>query len=620
VRNIGPELTRRAAHPDPGALNQLAIDFPAQFIRREARYQWTEVLRLYREGVLRHPNGGMQSLLNHREQTVRALLDVVKAETGLYARAYWQNAAFSHAGAGRGCDDHAAGQYADAFAKAREPLRWEADGSTTPTSDLDVSLQGGCTEYAVLRFNALFADLHDGNESGVVFDTNLYAADFVPTNQSDEFVKQGAEDSVLVPIHVDHAFTSEEVKRADDERQESVALLHLRRYVTRADWARFGAGAGAGNAPLRRLLKTVDGHYRNNRAAIASRIVAAASEEIRVQLGAAAQAAKPADASLHWPPQTNESWTLAAADAVIGHAAVTPNARMAAENRLYEARLARVADLRRHFLLLQHDLAHKQRAAAEPLPARDILACDRAYLDLRAAISDACYFANECYASAGAKIQVVGGKQKWSKGVALGKLAKADRRNIDYTAEMLLHSLLEQTGDLFKEIRHHANGDLGGAALAASKYLHRWFNAMNHLYRIMGKGAGRAFPPAFPSAAVFTTVRRACGYGLEMLKRLPTGTTDDPVLVEPHKRDLARRLYGNDARWQELGKDSPAVALRVVREQFAKLQGQAAFTGEDCESFLRAILFVTAGIVQDYHIRPAGTQPAPGQPNRVARN
>lgn len=57
---------------------------------------------------------------------------------------------------------------------------FNASGSTTPTSDIDVNLKGSHTPQITIAFNEYFRKKFEGLESGFVFDVNVYASDFMP--------------------------------------------------------------------------------------------------------------------------------------------------------------------------------------------------------------------------------------------------------------------------------------------------------------------------------------------------------------------------------------------------------------------------------------------------------
>lgn len=257
---------------------------------------------------------------------------------------------------------------------------------------------------------------------------------------------------------------------------------------------------------------------------------------------------------------------------------------MACENRLYEARLSTVADLK-----LQYSY---RQAMADGQPDAE----DRTCLNLRTVMSDSLYFGNECYASEGALLQVVGGKQFISAGVGVDKKGGLTFHNIRYTKHQLVQSMNEQLGDFFKESnRHfkhameqgeHDDEAFGGSVVAGGKYLHRYFNALKFFYLILdgrfeGLGSFRIQLTGDPAALnvdsvfsclgnpdtkgtpgfmkslnainalsqiqamkapnyarqwhAFESFRRAMGFGLEMLKKFDfkdqAKPNPDPVVV-----------------------------------------------------------------------------------------
>jgi hypothetical protein len=133
------------------------------------------------------------------------------------------------------------------------------------------------------------------------------------------------------------------------------------------------------------------------------------------------------------------------------------------------------------------------------------------------------------------------------------------KANIAYGAHELAQSILDQLADIYKETKRHksettedivkAEEQLGEAILGASKYIHRLFNAIKHLYLIIGiveayereqakqlqpdelrdaiwAGAFAKFPEKdFDNLPNFVILMRF-GFGLEGLKKLEFDLSD----------------------------------------------------------------------------------------------
>ena len=189
-----------------------AIKQPAQFIATKCFYRWlpshgddqsrTSVRDRYMkwekkpddpEGISK--DGGMRALLEYRSWITERILEIVKTQTLIYVR----NARYEEAKKAFELDN----AQIEAYIKNTTPLFWEAPGSTTPTSDIDVSLKGDGTEYAVQMFNMIFRSLHNDVESGIVFDVNVYGPGFVPKKVEQERIGGTAE---LIRPMLDHEF------------------------------------------------------------------------------------------------------------------------------------------------------------------------------------------------------------------------------------------------------------------------------------------------------------------------------------------------------------------------------------------------------------------------------
>lgn len=342
-------------------------------------------------------------------------------------------------------------------------------GTESPTSDIDCNLSGFHTEEVVRRFNHEFRT-HWGRESGIVFDVNVYARDFLPVVGSapaanktfqagpqpqrnavgfagfhNRTVQYGAPVVFEVPLDwnsgaYDGAVRSERV----------YALVKTRMDMSEADWQDFKKAHLATADALD--LETGDQEQRTHLSTLFAEVEHIVEErqhaiETRIATLAAQR-----------PPHSQ----LDAADL-----------DMRAQNELYAEKLAEVARLRAR-------LANIDLVDPDPVQA-----------DLTDALHQALIFANESYVTGAAVQHVVLDKQMLSArqkdplGLKPQAQPKPKNLKLRLTTERYLHSLHEQLGFAFREFELY-QGDPEAALGKASKYIYRLGNAAKHIARDLG--------------------------------------------------------------------------------------------------------------------------------------
>ncbi len=384
-----------------------AIEQPAQFIAEECDYRWLpshgddklpkiSVRDRYMrwdkdksdlEGISK--DGGMRALLEYRSWITERILEIVKTQTSIYVR----NARYKEAmGFSSDFDFHS--EFIKEYVKAT-PLFWEAPGSTTPTSDIDVSLKGDGTEYAVQMFNMIFQSLHNDVESGIVFDVNVYGPGFVPEKVEQ---KRKGDTAELIRPMLDHEFANYQIELADADDQLKHALIKLCRYM--ADEKRWKSFCGRFGKDLK--LSGTD----TDTGKLLKDILEAASKT-----------------HLTWKQQIEQSYNngvLFTNDIPSPSSKFAPMKNlepaklMAVQNRFYEYHLRNTVEKNRS--------AFNLAKAVQNIGSPDEL--DQIYRKLRDSISISSYFSNEAYSTAGPLIQTVGGKQMMSRGIGLNRESK----------------------------------------------------------------------------------------------------------------------------------------------------------------------------------------------------
>ncbi len=307
---------------------------------------------------------------------------------------------------------------------SEKDLWWQASGSKSLTSDIDVNLEGSSTEAFVEQFNRRFTvKAGYGLESGLVYDVNVYAEDFLFGAVTIDL----PDGETALVARDEYPITDPSVRIADAQAQEQWALVHLRRFMTAAEWVTFRralpANAAADGAETR-FERFRDDMVRE----ITGSDTSIALDPTRSPMAALRELAR--------QRAGNDVWA--------------DNLLLAASNRLYERKLDTVADL---------------RAVLDAGPARPGEDRSELVAALRDALSEATLFSNEAYTTDGAVNHAVLGLQ----------LEKPIRQ----TRAASVHAFLENVGDALKALERH-DDQFGEALLESSKYLWRAGDAMHN--------------------------------------------------------------------------------------------------------------------------------------------
>jgi FtsZ-binding cell division protein ZapB len=317
-------------------------------------------------------------------------------------------------------------------AKQQGKIGYESNGSSTPTSDYDLSIfdKGtgqGNPAIAVKEFNDTFR-AQFGMESGTVFDTNVY-------DKGDAMPIKGVEtDPVIV-----EAQSRAEV--GNDAIQDVAALVKVRRYMPDDEkgnptkstaWDQYvirvqGAVTDAGQrAAFVERAKLAQKQYEDSETAIAAKI-----QELMNAGGG-------------------------------GNA---DDIRLQASNALYAAELAKVQALRQK--RIEEVAAYKDEQNPR-LKERHMKEIERLTLEIKSAMSMSLNFANEAYNSEGALLDIVGNQQG-----ALAAALQVPGAQKKLTDQEKLSSFNEQYGDALKDLQHYG-AEPETCGVQVSKYLVRF--------------------------------------------------------------------------------------------------------------------------------------------------
>jgi hypothetical protein len=332
---------------------------------------------------------------------------------------------------------------------------WNAAGSASLTSDIDVNLKGTHTELAVKIFNETFKEFGWDYEAGVVYDVNVYAVDFM------HGMGQQTDQGLVV---------SEEGKRSgrdqggigdggvaawDQGMQREWTLVKTRLYMTPAEWADFKDASG-GNGWDAATFTRAEARFDEYRTAMLGKM----GKEVEQTLTAADEAQKTGSESIREAAKQGATSEGQGEDAA-----------MAASNRLYEEKLEQVASYREALTqaVARYDLLVSGKASPSdkgPDLEQVRLRIDGLLLELRDLLSECSLFANEAYLTHGAVNHGVVGLQ-------IGK-------PIAMTNSAMYDAFQENMADALKEIARH-DGSIGEAAYKSGKYIWRMADAADNL-------------------------------------------------------------------------------------------------------------------------------------------
>ncbi len=346
-------------------------------------------------------------------------------------------------------------------------------GSESVTSDIDLSARGDDTEIGLALINRMFPIYFKVKvEPGALFDINVYSSDWMfggkeVSGAKGVYTLQPNEESVTGDVTPGGGLSPEGRQKKDDQN-EIWSMVKTRRNMTEGEWTLFGNTMLAGiEEPGQRkdMLKKfalADSEYRTFRNDVLARV---AELEAGVDYEERKQASAFADSHGHdhFEDESKE---------------------MTASNRRYEEIVLRVKALRLKIAKLKETNVDK----TSPLVVEKLL------LELHNEIARGLTYANEVYATQGAVLHTVYGKQGATK-----KLAELQAENekdpskgltkdgdkitkVEYalTKEMYVQSVNENVGDTLHSLNHNAD-DPQYAVYRAGKYINRLCEAVVEL-------------------------------------------------------------------------------------------------------------------------------------------
>lgn len=340
-----------------------------------------------------------------------------------------------------------------------------AAGSQTLSSDIDANLKGRSTEDAVATFNRIFSDVEGWDmESGVVFDINVYALDFMhgttdAGGQGLQAVGEGVREGATAGGVASSMNADADVVGADLMEQRSWALVKVRQYTTLSEWQ----GQLDASGTPRDLSTMAQARHLAYYREVTNKMAALSGVDID-SLGADTRLLVNEPSEILTPQASLEKIAAALVAGQVDADVKEEQLMLSSANRIYEQKLTEVAQIRKDLegALEGHEIAGRGLVGTEIADAERNVEIHLTLL--RDKISEGNLFANEAYLTDGAVNHAVQGLQ----------IGNAIRQNAAQGGD----AITENMADALKEIhRHGKNGSLGEAAFKCGKYLFRLADA-----------------------------------------------------------------------------------------------------------------------------------------------
>ncbi|MGL1886747.1 MAG: hypothetical protein OCD76_09545 [Reichenbachiella sp.] len=406
-------------------------------------------------------------------------------------------------------------------------LEGKGAGSESATSDIDVNMKGDGTEWAVNYINKKFRDQY-GFESGIIFDINYYAKDYVPgklfglldgpLQRDDASQKKGA----YYDGHNWRDYHFEKYYSYNEDRKAQIkAALFMQCHNMKQSWTTYADHLPVG----------LHDHVTSNVTG-APDLVTTRTEALDAAKKAIKDDMDSGTANPYVTPQMKE-W--ADSDILAQQTVAGKSIDMAAENKIYEEKLIPVSEKR-----ILHEIH---------LMGDDSIQKDTSNSELKKAKLEALPYANEAYYSEGAVLTVVVAKQITSH---MFERDQNDKKFLNLVMEPHEYycSLCEQIGFAFSHLPQN-NTDYLTKGVKGGKYIHRAYNVLKHLIFLyisndILEGTAEPFTTEFKQR--FNRERRAASdwEGAKQKQHYTEGEGYSAGLSEDQMKNCVDLITGNE--------------------------------------------------------------------------
>ncbi len=324
-----------------------------------------------------------------------------------------------------------------------------SSGSKAVTSDVDLPSGGKNTEIGVDILNTKFREKFKVPfDPGTVFDINVYASDWMhgegPPTYNDKEAKIDLKKETGADLGVE-----DEKERSDE--LETWSLVKICRNMTPQEWKEYTKQVlkkykeGDQKNAMKKKLTSAEWRCLNFKFRVRKKM-----EEMKTQF----------DEDIKNLPETKFDEDY-----------INESLEMRASNALYQQKLLQVKKIRLRLEELSGE-KHKQNTERIKLAKQ-----------LATTIAEALTYANEVYATEGAVLHTVKGKQGAAKKLEKlnkGRVYKLEKVEFNISKEQYLQSVNENVGDTLHSINHHKKNP-PYAVYRAGKYLDRMIEASDKL-------------------------------------------------------------------------------------------------------------------------------------------
>jgi len=372
--------------------------------------------------------------------------------------------------------------YADLKASSNAKLDiGEAVGSQSVTSDIDLALKGDNTEIGVELINEEFRkEFNVPFDPGTVFDINVYSLDWMHGQTEVKEPENNAIATFNPEPEKRSQLSDQKVHQERNDRLEIWSLVKIRRNLNEVQWERFQSeiltsiSEGRDSKAMQDKLSNADQEYKQFQEKVKTTLtdmVPQLEEKEARQLGYQ---------KLNDKEKAHLRQALGRSYVEYEHEHHSEAQEMRASNKIYQEIILQVRNLR-----LQLD-----RLQSSPLTPENHQLIAKLSNQLSDTMAAALTYANEVYATEGAVLHTVYGKQGAAK--KLEKLRIGDPANnipprpnltavkFNLTPQHYLQSVNENVGDALHSLDHYKTQP-AYAVYRAGKYLERLCEAADYL-------------------------------------------------------------------------------------------------------------------------------------------
>jgi hypothetical protein len=349
-------------------------------------------------------------------------------------------------------------------------------GSQDPTSDYDITIStpgSGNDVKAIQDFNNTIKNKF-GVQPGTLFDTNLYAKDYLKVTEN---IDESSKKDQISDTDLDQPDGG--FGQMGGLSQDVASLVKQRRYMNQMEWNKYVEEVVASiqdqsqKKITRHQYEEADAIYQIAAYELRDEVMNNPSEENKKIIADVNQKAKLSNEEEKLISQQPKEIQKMVRDEFLGlkqlQGVTHENSDLVLEksNKLYLQRMAKIREIQELIRVLSPDKQAEQsnKEKIETLKAQ-----------VKQLLGEACFFAAEAYHSEGAVKHIVAGVQG-----AKANPEEKERIMSSLKPEHYLQSFNEQFGDFLKDLNHYAGEPNGKIFYRSSKYLYRLFLAVAEL-------------------------------------------------------------------------------------------------------------------------------------------